>query len=107
MSKLFLCPLWVGLTMSMPSAAAPAYEKVYLTCANPGTLQTEAKKPVITNNTDDALNNSIRIFWTSSDGDKGYVQGPLNISASVEVSGSPGAEYTCEAFYYQLLSPTL
>ena len=87
------------------ASSMPTIEKVFLTCQNPLTPQTEAKTPIVTNNTLTNVSDSVRIFWTFSDGDKGFFPGPLAVSESKQDSGQPGGTYTCEAFYYVEVFP--
>lgn len=76
-------------------------KKVKIKCRNPGSHQDVAKTPEITNNTRKFIPGSVKIFWTASDGDKGFVMGPLGAGQSKSGLGdAAGNNYTCEAFYW-------
>jgi hypothetical protein len=71
-----------------------------LQCSNPGGQQDVAKEPVITNTTSKTLPKGQKIFWKSSDGDKGSVtlDAPLAPGKTVVDRGHAGPQsYTCTA----------
>lgn len=72
---------------------------VYLNCQNPGTHQDVAKTPIITNNTQSNIAASKKIFWNATDGDSGYIMGPLAVGASKQALGNAGNAYQCTAYY--------
>lgn len=97
--------LGVWLLQSAQALSVPEYEKVSLLCENPLTPQTTGKTPLVTNNSLFAIGSANRIFWQSSDGDKGYFQGPFAIGAQQSGIGQPGSSYECESFFYREIPP--
>lgn len=79
--------------------AAPNYRRVNLQCRNPGTHQDVAKTPKITNTSGHALSADIKVYWSASDGDNGFVMGPFQINQSKLGLGEAGNAYSCEAYY--------
>lgn len=79
--------------------ASGNYRKVLVGCQNPGSHQDVAKTPIITNTTGHAISALTKVYWTATDGDKGYVQGPFAINESKTALGAPGNGYSCEAYY--------
>src|SRR5437763_6930612 len=71
-----------------------------LQCSNPGGQQDVAKEPVITNTTSKTLPKGQKIYWKSSDSDKGTLtlDAPLAPGKSVIDRGHAGPQsYTCTA----------
>lgn len=79
--------------------AAPVYKKVPLTCTNPGSHQDVAKTPLIKNTTLNSLSESVKVYWTATDGDSGFVMGPFAINETKQGLGNAGNSYQCEAYY--------
>ncbi len=76
------------------------FQRVSLSCRNPGSHQDVAKNPIITNNTRNPISSSTRVYWEATDGDKGFVQGPFKIGESKSGLGNAGNGYQCSAYYF-------
>lgn len=100
MKNILKIGLLVTIAASTLQASLPNYRKVSLTCANPGTHQDVAKTPRITNSTSHAISATTKVYWTASDGDHGFVQGPFAINETKSGLGSAGNGYTCQAYYW-------
>ena len=72
---------------------------VALQCANPGGQQDVSKTPWVTNTTGKTLPKGHKIYWNSSDGDKGVIEldSALKPGDSAKGLGHPGQNYTCTA----------
>lgn len=93
----------IGLALLLLSTSMHAsqarYRRVSVDCENPGTHQDVAKTPEITNTSRHDIAANVKIYWEASDGDKGYILGPLKKNKSVSGLGEPGNSYTCTAYY--------
>jgi hypothetical protein len=87
------------LILSTTNLNAAAFRRVYLSCQNPGSHQDVAKTPIIKNNTRSPISANTKIYWNSSDGDNGYIYGPLAVNESKTALGNPGNGYNCESYY--------
>lgn len=85
--------------LSISLSAAPRYRKVFLTCENPGSHQDIAKTPIVTNSTGKPITSTTKVYWNSSDGDHGTIQGPFSINQSKTGFGQAGNGYHCQAYY--------
>jgi len=72
---------------------------VKLQCRNPGSSQDVVKTPVIKNTTGKIIKAGSKIYWRSSDGDKGTITLTKDLLPNLEVNGqgSPASYYTCTA----------
>lgn len=78
-------------------------QKVSLGCKNPGSHQDVAKTPSVTNSTGKLIKKGAKINWSASDGDKGVLTLDKDLAAggSVQVLGTAGQNYTCQAWTMQ------
>lgn len=106
---LMLGSVVTGVALVLPGATnsmgGGSYNKVArlpmtpLQCSNPGGQQDVAKEPVITNTTSKTLPKGQKIYWKSSDSDKGTItlDAPLAPGKTVIDRGHAGQNYTCTA----------
>jgi hypothetical protein len=109
-TMLILGSVITGVALVLPNAAATLgggnnnkitrIPMTQLQCSNPGGQQDVAKEPVITNTTSKTLPKGQKIYWKSSDSDKGTLtlDAPLAPGKSVIDRGHAGPQsYTCTA----------
>lgn len=72
---------------------------IQLQCDNGGGQQDVAKTPFVTNNTGKTLPKGKKLFWHSTDGDKGVIQldKALKPGETAVGRGRPGQNYQCTA----------
>lgn len=99
MKKAFFSGLALLIFSANINAAPIKYRKVFLTCSNPGSHQDVAKTPIITNSTRHPISATTKVYWTATDGDKGFLNGPFDVNQSRTALGAPGNAYQCSAFY--------
>lgn len=110
---LMLGSVMTGMALIKPGAASATSTTNYkasddkvkrlpmlqLQCSNSGGQQDVAKTPFVTNSTGKTLPKGKKLFWQSSDGDKGVIEldAPLAPGKSAIGRGRPGQNYTCTA----------
>ena len=108
---LMLGSVITGVALVLPSAAPTtsagndnraimrSVGTIQLQCDNGGGQQDVAKTPFVTNSTGKTLPKGRKLYWQSSDGDKGVIQldKALKPGATAIGRGRPGQSYQCTA----------